>query len=95
MTDKTLNIILKATDKASGQFDRISKAASGLSGRLKQTEQEQMRLNKALNDTKRLEKYRQNLSETNKKLSENRNRQRELLAEMKKAAAQPKSKAEK
>lgn len=85
MTDKTLNIILKATDKASGQFDRISKAASGLSGRLKQTEQEQMRLNKALNDTKRLEKYRQNLSETNKKLSENRNRQRELLAEMKKS----------
>ena len=85
MTDKTLNIILKATDKASGQFDRISKAASGLSGRLKQTEQEQMRLNKALNDTKRLEKYRQNLNETNKKLSENRNRQRELLAEMKKS----------
>ena len=85
MTDKTLNIILKATDKASGQFDRISKAASGLSGRLKQTKQEQMRLNKALNDTKRLEKYRQNLSETNKKLSENRNRQRELLAEMKKS----------
>ena len=85
MTDKTLNIILKATDKASGQFDRISKAASGLSGRLKQTEQEQMRLNKALNDTKRLEKYRQNLSETNKKLSENRNRQRELLAEIKKS----------
>lgn len=85
MTDKTLNIILKATDKASGQFDRISKAASGLSGRLKQTEQEQIRLNKALNDTKRLEKYRQNLSETNKKLSENRNRQRELLAEMKKS----------
>lgn len=85
MTDKTLNIILKATDKASGQFDRISKAASGMSGRLKQTEQEQMRLNKALNDTKRLEKYRQNLSETNKKLSENRNRQRELLAEMKKS----------
>lgn len=85
MTDKTLNIILKATDKASGQFDRISKAASGLSGRLKQTEQEQMRLNKALNDTKRLEKYRQNLSETNKKLSENRNRQREQLAEMKKS----------
>lgn len=85
MTDKTLNIILKATDKASGQFDRISKAASGLSGRLKQTEQEQMRLSKALNDTKRLEKYRQNLSETNKKLSENRNRQRELLAEMKKS----------
>ena len=85
MTDKTLNIILKATDKASGQFDRISKAASGLSGRLKQTEQEQMRLNKALNDTKRLEKYRQNLSETNKNLSENRNRQRELLAEMKKS----------
>lgn len=85
MTDKTLNIILKATDKASGQFDRISKAASGLGGRLKQTEQEQIRLNKALNDTKRLEKYRQNLSETNKKLSENRNRQRELLAEMKKS----------
>ena len=85
MTDKTLNIILKATDKASGQFDRISKAASGLSGRLKQTEQEQIRLNKAINDTKRLEKYRQNLSETNKKLSENRNRQRELLAEMKKS----------
>lgn len=85
MTDKTLNIILKATDKASGQFDRISKAASGLSGRLKQTEQEQMRLNKALNDTKRLDKYRQNLNETNKKLSENRNRQRELLAEMKKS----------
>ena len=85
MTDKTLNIILKATDKASGQFDRISKAASGLGGILKQTEQEQIRLNKALNDTKRLEKYRQNLSETNKKLSENRNRQRELLAEMKKS----------
>ena len=85
MTDKTLNIILKATDKASGQFDRISKAASGLSGRLKQTEQEQIRLNKALNDTKRLDKYRQNLNETNKKLSENRNRQRELLAEMKKS----------
>lgn len=85
MTDKTLNIILKATDKASGQFDRISKAASGLSGRLKQTEQEQIRLNKALNDTKRLDKYRQNLNETNKKLSENRNRQRELIAEMKKS----------
>lgn len=85
MTDKTLNIILKATDKASGQFDRISKAASGLSGRLKQTEQEQTRLNKALNDTKRLDKYRQNLNETNKKLSENRNRQRELIAEMKKS----------
>ena len=85
MTDKTLNIILKATDKASGQFDRISKAASGLSGRLKQTEQEQIRLNKALNDTKRLDKYRQNLNETNKKLSENRNRKRELIAEMKKS----------
>ena len=85
MTDKTLNIILKATDKASGQFDRISKAASGLSGRLKQTEQEQRRLNKALNDTKRLDKYRQNLNETKKKLSENRNRQRELIAEMKKS----------
>ncbi|WP_159068549.1 hypothetical protein [Neisseria bergeri] len=30
MTDKTINIILKAADKASGQFQRVSKAASVL-----------------------------------------------------------------
>lgn len=84
MTNKIINIILKAADKASGQFQRISKAASVLGGNIKKTEQEQIRLNKALNDVQKLERYRNNLNEISKKLSENRNRQKELLAEMKK-----------
>ncbi|HFC6395887.1 TPA: hypothetical protein ACFNMZ_000439 [Neisseria polysaccharea] len=84
MTDKTINIILKAADKASRQFQRVSKAASVLGGNIKKTEQEQICLNKALNDVQKLERYRNNLNETSKKLSENRNRQKELLAEMKK-----------
>ncbi|HEZ6507234.1 TPA: phage tail tape measure protein [Neisseria meningitidis] len=84
MTSKTISIILKAADKASAEFQRIGKAASGLGGDIAKAEKEQIRLNKAINDTKRLQGYRNNLGETAKKLAENRNRQKELLAAMKK-----------
>ncbi|RQK65982.1 phage tail tape measure protein [Neisseria meningitidis] len=84
MTSKTISIILKAADKASAEFQRIGKAASVLGGDIAKAEKEQIRLNKAINDTKRLQGYRNNLGETAKKLAENRNRQKELLAEMKK-----------
>lgn len=84
MTSKTISIILKAADKASTEFKRIGKAASVLGGDIAKAEKEQIRLNKAINDTKRLQGYRNNLGETAKKLAENRARQKELLAEMKK-----------
>ncbi|HFC8520728.1 TPA: phage tail tape measure protein [Neisseria lactamica] len=84
MTSKTISIILKAADKASAEFKRIGQAASGLGGHIAKAEKEQIRLNKAINDTKRLQGYRNNLGETAKKLAENRNRQKELLAAMKK-----------
>lgn len=84
MTSKTISIILKAADKASAEFQRIGKAASVLGGDIAKAEKEQIRLNKAINDTKRLQGYRNNLGETAKKLAENRNRQKELLAAMKK-----------
>ncbi|HGO8308258.1 TPA: phage tail tape measure protein [Neisseria meningitidis] len=84
MTSKTISIILKAADKASAEFQRIGKAASVLGGDIAKAEKEQIRLNKAINDTKRLQGYRNNLGETAKKLAENRARQKELLAEMKK-----------
>ncbi|MGI1914939.1 phage tail tape measure protein [Neisseria meningitidis] len=84
MTSKTISIILKAADKASTEFQRIGKAASVLGGDIAKAEKEQIRLNKAINDTKRLQGYRNNLGETAKKLAENRARQKELLAEMKK-----------
>ncbi|HFC7958499.1 TPA: phage tail tape measure protein [Neisseria meningitidis] len=84
MTSKTISIILKAADKASTEFKRIGKAASVLGGDIAKAEKEQIRLNKAINDTKRLQGYRNNLGETAKKLAENRNRQKELLAAMKK-----------
>ncbi|HGO7017646.1 TPA: phage tail tape measure protein [Neisseria meningitidis] len=84
MTSKTISIILKAADKASAEFQRIGKAASVLGGHIAKAEKEQIRLNKAIHDTKRLQGYRNNLGETAKKLAENRNRQKELLAEMKK-----------
>lgn len=84
MTSKTISIILKAADKASTEFKRIGKAASVLGGDIAKAEKEQIRLNKAIHDTKRLQGYRNNLGETAKKLAENRARQKELLAEMKK-----------
>ncbi|HGG9515109.1 TPA: phage tail tape measure protein [Neisseria meningitidis] len=84
MTSKTISIILKAADKASAEFKRIGKAASVLGGDIAKAEKEQIRLNKAIHDTKRLQGYRNNLGETAKKLAENRARQKELLAEMKK-----------
>lgn len=84
MTSKTISIILKAADKASAEFQRIGKAASVLGGHIAKAEKEQIRLNKAIHDTKRLRGYRNNLGETAKKLAENRARQKELLAEMKK-----------
>lgn len=84
MTSKTISIILKAADKASTEFKRIGQAASGLGGHIAKAEKEQIRLNKAIHDTKRLRGYRNNLGETAKKLAENRARQKELLAEMKK-----------
>lgn len=84
MTSKTISIILKAADKASAEFQRIGKAASVLGGDIAKAEKEQIRLNKAIHDTKRLQGYRNNLGETAKKLAENRNRQKELLAAMKK-----------
>ncbi|HGO9019667.1 TPA: phage tail tape measure protein [Neisseria meningitidis] len=84
MTSKTISIILKAADKASAEFKRIGKAASVLGGDIAKAEKEQIRLNKAIHDTKRLQGYRNNLDETAKKLAENRARQKELLAEMKK-----------
>ncbi|HGO7797079.1 TPA: phage tail tape measure protein, partial [Neisseria meningitidis] len=84
MTSKTISIILKAADKASTEFKRIGQAASGLGGHIAKAEKEQIRLNKAIHDTKRLQGYRNNLGETAKKLAENRARQKELLAEMKK-----------
>lgn len=84
MTSKTISIILKAADKASAEFQRIGKAASVLGGDIAKAEKEQIRLNKAIHDTKRLQGYRNNLGETAKKLAENRARQKELLAEMKK-----------
>ncbi|WP_239991192.1 phage tail tape measure protein [Neisseria lactamica] len=84
MTSKTISIILKAADKASAEFQRIGKAASVLGGDIAKAEKEQIRLNKAINDTKRLQGYRNNLAATAQKLAENRNRQKELLAEMKK-----------
>ncbi|WP_304676761.1 phage tail tape measure protein [Neisseria bergeri] len=84
MTSKTISIILKAADKASAEFKRIGQAASGLGGHIAKAEKEQIRLNKAINDTKRLQGYRNNLGETAKKLAENRNQQKELLAAMKK-----------
>ncbi|MCG3359332.1 phage tail tape measure protein [Neisseria meningitidis] len=84
MTSKTIRIILKAADKASAEFQRIGKAASVLGGDIAKAEKEQIRLNKAIHDTKRLRGYRNNLGETAKKLAENRARQKELLAEMKK-----------
>lgn len=84
MTSKTISIILKAADKASTEFKRIGKAASVLGGDIAKAEKEQIRLNKAIYDTKRLQGYRNNLGETAKKLAENRARQKELLAEMKK-----------
>ncbi len=84
MTSKTISIILKAADKASAEFQRIGKAASVLGGDIAKAGKEQIRLNKAINDTKRLQGYRNNLAATAQKLAENRNRQKELLAEMKK-----------
>lgn len=84
MTSKTISIILKAADKASAEFQRIGKAASVLGGDIAKAEKEQIRLNKAINDTKRLQGYRNNLAATAQKLAENRNRQKELLAAMKK-----------
>ena len=84
MTSKTISIILKAADKASAEFQRIGKAASVLGGDIAKAEKEQIRLNKAINDTKRLQGYRNNLAATAQKLAENRARQKELLAEMKK-----------
>lgn len=84
MTSKTISIILKAADKASAEFQRIGKAASVLGSDIAKAEKEQIRLNKAIHDTKRLQGYRNNLGETAKKLAENRARQKELLAEMKK-----------
>lgn len=84
MTSKTISIILKAADKASTEFQRIGKAASVLGGHIAKAEKEQISLNKAIHDTKRLQGYRNNLGETAKKLAENRARQKELLAEMKK-----------
>lgn len=84
MTSKTISIILKAADKASTEFKRIGKAASVLGGDIAKAEKEQIRLNKAIHDTKRLQGYRNNLGETAKKLAENRARQKELLAAMKK-----------
>ncbi|WP_118819674.1 phage tail tape measure protein [Neisseria lactamica] len=84
MTSKTISIILKAADKASTEFKRIGQAASGLGGHIANARNEQIRLTKAIHDTKRLQGYRNNLGETAKKLAENRNRQKELLAAMKK-----------
>lgn len=84
MTSKTISIILKAADKASTEFKRIGQAASGLGGHIANARNEQIRLTKAIHDTKRLQDYRNNLGETAKKLAENRARQKELLAEMKK-----------
>lgn len=84
MTSKTISIILKAADKASAEFQRIGKAASGLGGHIANARNEQIRLNKAINDTKQLQGYRNNLAATAQKLAENRNRQKELLAAMKK-----------
>lgn len=84
MTSKTISIILKAADKASTEFKRIGQAASGLGGHIANARNEQIRLTKAIHDTKQLQGYRNNLGETAKKLAENRARQKELLAEMKK-----------
>lgn len=84
MTSKTISIILKAADKASTEFKRIGQAASGLGGHIANARNEQIRLTKAIHDTKRLQDYRNNLGETAKKLAENRARQKKLLAEMKK-----------
>ncbi|MCI4078433.1 hypothetical protein MM809_37670, partial [Klebsiella pneumoniae] len=67
MTSKTISIILKAADKASAEFQRIGKAASVLGSDIAKAEKEQIRLNKAIHDTKRLQGYRNNLGETAKK----------------------------
>ncbi|WP_373747201.1 phage tail tape measure protein [Neisseria dentiae] len=79
-----IDIILNAADKASKQFDRVRNAASGLSGNLGKLNQDLKNTEEASRNLKRLGEERGRLAETANALAKVRDRQKELLAEIRK-----------
>lgn len=93
MTDKTINIILKAADKASKTFDRIKKSSSGLSGELAKNKKEMRDLERAQTALVKIGKAEQYFNRLNEQIIRNSAATSRLTAEIDKTGVATKKQA--
>ena len=93
MTDKTINIILKAADKASKTFDRIKKSSSGLSGELAKNKKEMRDLERAQTALTKIGKAEQYFNRLNEQIIRNSAATSRLTAEIDKTGVATKKQA--
>lgn len=91
MTDKTINIILKAADKASKTFDRIKKSSSGLSGELAKNKKEMRDLERAQTALVKIGKAEQYFNRLNEQIIRNSAATSRLTAEIDKTGVATKN----
>lgn len=80
--DLVLNIIMKASDKASGAMARLSRSARSLSSVLQENQQELKRVSRAEKDLAAYQGLRNKLRETSTALAAVRDRQKQLAEAM-------------
>lgn len=93
MTDKTINIILKAADKASKTFDRIKKSSSGLSGELAKNKKEMRDLERAQTALVKIGKAEQYFNRLNEQIIRNSAATSRLTSEIDKTGVATKKQA--
>lgn len=91
--DLVMNIILKASDKASAAFAKLKQGSSGLSGALAQNQAELRKLEKAQAALSKHQGAADNLRRLSEELFQNSNRQRKLAAEIEKTGVATKKQA--